>query len=252
MKKRLLLILTAALIFSLCACSKDHIEIDPEPTAVNTAALRGEFDAACAYVESAADVSKMEATLQDDENGLFRYWNGTSEEYDEIGLDFKLEDNVFTLGTTTVSELTALGYKPDTDIETVEPNTVLGFSITKGDKFCNLAVDNSTDQPQKFSDMPITQFNGTSPENGCLPFTYSGIICGSTLKEVLDALGTPKLNITVSTDTAGTEIGLNYLNATTKGDLDSTDTLEIYLRYDKDKDTALVTSIILNRVVGGV
>ena len=44
-------------------------------------------------------------------------------------------------------------------------------------------------------------------------------------------------------------IGLNYLNATTKDDLD---TLEIYLRYDKDKDTALVTSIILNRVVGGV
>ena len=248
MKKMLLLFLSFALILGLCACSKDIVEIDPEPTAADTAALQSEFEAACACVESAVDVSKMESDTRDEENGMYRYWNGSGEENDAISADFTLEDNTFTIGKTLISELTALGYKLDINTDTAGPNTVLSFSITKDDKFFNLSVDNSTDKPQKLSDMPIMQFSGTSPDDGCLAFTYNGVTCGSTLKEALDALGEPKAGITVSTAT-GSQIQLSYLSVSEEDDLSTSDSLDVYLKYDKESDSATVTSVNFNRMI---
>lgn len=249
MKKQLLILITAALILSLCACSRDIIEIDHEPATVDSAAMRGEFDAARAYVESNADLSQMNSTVQNDEKALYQYWNGSGEENDTFTQDIELEGKTVTIGLTTVSDLKDLGFKVDTGTESVEPNTVQGFSITQGDKYCSLAVENNTDTTQQLADLPMIQFSCGAPDDGFLNCAYSDITCGSTLKEVFDAIGMPQSNIIVTTDNSGTRIELNYLSSFIEGERSVFDTLDIDLIFDKDKDTATVTNITLSRSI---
>lgn len=243
MKKLIITVLLTALTLGLCACGSSQTSEQATQDSVTT---NESFEAATSYVESAIDTSEMNSTIQNDENSLYHYWTyGGAEPNDEFGLEIEINGEKITIGKTTVNDLKDLGFDVDLDVETVQPNTVQGFTIKKDDKFCNISVQNSTDKEQDIHDLAVFQVNVFTDE-ASLSFNYGDIKGGSSLEEVIKAFGTPKSNVTLSGDESNTTITLNYFSSVTQDDLMTTSTLDIDLLYNADDNTATVKSINLS------
>ena len=245
MKKLIILTLIAALVLTLCACGAENIiSVDPETETEDPAVLRSNLDSASAYLESCIDTSKMVTAMQeDDPNYLYKYWSYDDDEFNaSFSTDVELDGKTFTVGKTTVGELKEMGYELMIDEETVPTDYSKGFSIVKGDKFCNLTADNNTDKEQNIYDLVVTGFNGFSEEYG-LEYSFNGIATGSTLEEVVAALGTPNYNISLSSDSLGTTFDMSYYNDKPDGDILISDVVTVYLTYDVAGNTAVVSSL---------
>ena len=242
MKRIILTVLIAALFFSLCACGS---AVDDQATQ-DSAAIRTNFDAACAYVKSQVDTSEMTSTTREEGNGMYQYWTYSGEGTNEVGTDVNISGKTVTLSKTTVNDLKELGFEVDLTLETIKPDAVQGFTIKKGKKFCGLAIHNLSDKEADPADLPIFQFTGGSDDES-LDYAYNGIKKDSTLKDVIYALDIPKSNITISGDVSGTTIVLNYVDSATEDGVAVTDSLDIYMRYNPKKNNATVTNLNLVR-----
>lgn len=246
MKKLIITVLLAALVLGLCACGSSKTQPTQDQATQDSAAAHESIRAASTYVESVIDTGEMSSSVQDDANGVYRYWTYSGKEAnDEFSLEIEIDGKKITLADTTLSDLKDLGFECDADVETVKPNTVQGIIMKKGDKSCNISVQNATNQEQDIQDLPVFQVNVFSDESN-LGFNYGGIKGGSTLEEVIKAFGTPKSNVTAAANESGNTITLNYFNASTQDDLLTTSTLDIELLYNAEKNSATVRSINLS------
>lgn len=244
MKKWIIALLLVALTLGLCACGASNAS--NAPTTQNTSDTRKNFDAATTYIESTIDTSKMNSILQDDKDGLYHYWsNNDANANDTVATDIEVGGKTITLGKTTVDELKDLGFTVELSGDKVQPNTVQGFSITKDNKFSYVGVQNTTDQEQDINKLVVSEFN-TIADGSSMEFSYSGINSGSTLEEVIKALGTPQSNVTLSGDQADPTITLDYYNSKTEGDIAITTTLNINLLYNAEQNIATVNNINLS------
>lgn len=254
MKKLITLMLIAALAFTLFACgTNEPIVKDTTDESVDTAAVRESFDKAIDFIESAVDTSAMTSSIQDDDDGkyLYKYWSYDKDPGNvDIALDAEIGGSTVTVGTTTIDDLKALGFTVELDTDTVNANTVLGFSATKDGKFCNMSVDNSTDKEKKAADMPISNVSGASEEYGAASFVYRGLKVGSSLKDVIDALGLPNSGMTLSADSSSTTVSLSYFSTSAEDDKTVIDTnLEINVIYDAAANTTNVSNFNLTRSI---
>lgn len=247
MKKLIITVLLAALTLGLCSCGSSNTQeqTTQDQATQDSAAAHENIKAASKYVESVIDTSEMSSSIQDDENGVYQYWTYSGENAnDEFSLEIEIDGKKIVLADTTISDLKDLGFECDTDVETVPPNTIQGFTMRKGDKLCNISVQNTTDQEQDIQDLTIFQVNVFTDEES-LGFNYGGIKGGTPLEEVVKAFGTPKSNVTVTANENGNSVTLNYYNAVTDGDLMTSSTLDIDLIYNTENNTATVRSINL-------
>lgn len=247
MKKLTLLILATILILGTAACgSKETALLYNEPATADTAGDRAAFEAASDYVKSAIGTSLVPSSVQDDEDGLTQYWSYNGDEAnDKINLSVTIAGKSITLGKTSVSDLENLGFELDLKNETVNPNTVFGFTVTKNGKHCNLGAVNNTREAMKLSEMTVTQFNALSNDFN-MDYDYNGITTGSTLEDVIKAFGTPKNSITLSSDHGAPTITLSYAASVTEESTAISDTLDITLVYNSANKTASLTNINLN------
>lgn len=247
MKKTIIALLLVALTLGLCACGASNTQKPTEDQATPIPSVaRRDFEAAATYVESSIDANEMSKTDQDDENGLYRYWTyGGKEANDTFSPEIEIDGKKITLGKTTVNELKELGFECDIDVETVQPNTVQGITIRKNNKYCNISVQNTAEKEQSIHELAVFQLNVLT-DPGFLDFNYGDIKSGSTLEDVIKALGTPRSNITLSGAESGATISLNYNNTVTDGDLETISTLDIDLLYHTEENTAAVKSINLS------
>ena len=249
MKKLIITVLLAALTLGLCACGSSKTQAQDQATqdqaTQDSAATHESIKAASTYVESVIDTSEMSSSIQDDANGVYQYWTyAGGNANDEFSLAIEIDGKSIALKDTTVSDLKDLGFECEIDVETVPPNTVQGFTLKKDDKYCNVSVQNMTNTEQDIQDLTIFQVNAFADE-GNLSFDYGGIKSGTSLEEVIKALGTPKSNVTVAANESGNSITLNYNNTVTDGDQMTSSTLDIDLIYNAEKNTATVKSINL-------
>lgn len=254
MKKLIIIFLSAALVLGLCACGGNNNTSDADSTvgAADVADIRAAYEKADAYIGSIIDAEKagMVTDEQDDNNGetLYKYWTyAEDKEGGKIDASIELEGETVTVGKTTVSELKELGYKIDAEVETVGANTVQGFSVTKDNKYSNLSVDNYTNSPQKFADMVINSAAGANAEVGGMSFDYKGIKSGSTLKDVVDALGVPNFTMTLGCDLSGNSIEVSYSCTTVEDGNQLVDTLTVNLMYDPSANVAKVSAVRIER-----
>lgn len=253
MKKLIILALTFALILSLCACGAEDIikEVDPADSTVSTEELRTNLDSATAYVEAAVDTSGMTAQDVDDQGTtLYKSWLYDSETVnDKIPMEVEIDGKTITINKTTVAELKEMGFTIELDSETIEPNLTQGFTINKDGKYCNLSVYNDSDKAVKADGMTVCEFQGSTDEFN-LEFIYSGLKKGSTLEEVIKALGTPHMDINICSDSLfGTTIDLDYFCETVSDGISDADTLSIHLVYDAEKNTATLGSLQLHHQI---
>ena len=247
MKKLIIALLLVALTLGLCACGASDTQKPTEEQATQVPSVaRQDFEAASTYIESLIDTNEMSKTDQDDENGLYRYWTYSGKEANNtFSPEIEIDGKKITLGETTVNDLKELGFECEIDVETVQPNTEQGFIIRKDNKYCNISVQNTTEKEQSIHELAVFQINVLT-DSGFLDFNYGDIKSGSTLEDVIKALGTPRSNITLSGAESGASIALSYSNIVTDGDLETISTLDIDLPYQTEKNTADVRSINLS------
>ena len=251
MKKIITLMLIAALALTLFACgSKETIVKDTTDESVDTAAVRENFDKASDYIESVIDTKGMTSSVQDDDSSnLYKSWQYDKEaDNADISMEVEIGGSTVIVGTTTIPELKALGFDVQLENDTIEANTEYGFSATKDGKFCNMSVDNSSNKAQKAEELPISSVNGASEDLGAASFVYKGLKVGSSLNDVINALGTPNSGISLSAGDSSTTFSLNYYSQDTEDDKTATDiNLVIDMVYDAQNNTAAVSSFNLSR-----
>ena len=252
MKKILVFLLALTLTIGLCACgAQDFVkEIDPADETVDTAALSANADKASAYIENIVDVTKMTSQTDDQGTAIQKNWS-----YEEApdGVDFPMEITIdgdpITIKETKISEIKALGFDVEIgkEYETVQPQSNYSFSITKDSKSAAVSVDNNTDQPQNIDDMPVSGFQGSFNEFS-LDFTYSGLNGESALKDVIAAIGAPN-DLSLTADSFGTKIDVNYLFEGTEGGFQTSENLTVSLAYNAENNTAAVSDISIHTFV---
>ena len=236
MKKAIVLILALVLALCICACGKKDDGIDRK-------AIKTEFDKAVSYTETLVDTKDMTSTVQDESDGvyLFKQWNHTGDFVNtDIDLDFELNGKTITLGTTTVGDLKAMGFDVECGFETLKPGDTASLSVYIDGKRCVFdTATNDSDSEKSIDEMPLNAFI-----NDDLLCTYKGLSSSSTLKDVVDVLGSPNYAASLATnDKNETVIALGYVNNTTQEDGKATTSLEITLQYDPDTDSALLSGI---------
>lgn len=257
MKKLIITVLLAALTLGLCACGSSNTQdqatqdqatsdqATQDQATQNYVAENESLKAASEYTASVIDTSEMTSSIQEGENGAYQYLTYTgANANDEFALEIEVDDKSIVLKDTTVSDLKDLGFECETDVETVPPNTIQGFTMKKDGKLCNISVQNTTDKEQDIQDLTVFQVNVFTDE-GSFEFNYGGIRGGSSLEEVIKTLGTPKSNVTIAGSENGNSITLNYFNSVTQGELTISSTLDIDLSYNAEKNSATVRSINL-------
>ena len=252
MKKLICLILAVILTLSLCACGADGGNTGSGNNTVDPATLQSHVDSASDYIGTVIDTSKLTYSDQTDQpNSLYRNWYSEDEEPtgNELSMDVELLDKTITVGKTTVKELKELGYNVVTDVEEVEPNTEIALSIAEYDEFCALTVSNNTDKNQNIMDLPVDSMILGGSEEYSVKYSYKGLTTGSTLEEAIKTLGEPAFGITVMADGPDTTIELNYTNSQIEGDFETSDSLDVYLTYDVEKDAATISNITLRRQI---
>jgi len=236
MKKTFVLILALALALCLCACSKKDDGIDRK-------AIKTEFNKAVSYTEALIDTKDMTSTVQDTSDGvyLFKQWNHTGDFVNtDIGLDFELSGKTITLGTTTVGDLKAMGFDIECGFETLKPSETASLGVYIDGKRCAFdTAQNDSGSEKGIDEMPLYSFIDDN-----LLCTYKGLTSSSTLKDVVDVLGSPNYAASLATnDKNETVIALGYVNNTTQDDGVATTSLEITLQYDPDTDSAVLSGI---------
>ena len=243
LKKCILILLITALILSLCACGNEV-----QQATNDSATPQSRFDAAGNFIESAIDTSQMESSVQEyqesleGETSLYRYWTYNGSEQDTIDMNVKLDGTTITLAETTVNDLKELGFELEFEIDTAPPMTAQGFTIRKDNKTCNAAAENNTDMTVDIADLPLSQFSGGFDEE-CLSYEYAGLKPNSSLNDVINTLGAPKSNITLTTNDYETIIDLNYINSTKEDGFNTVKTLDVYFKYDAGKNSAKLYGI---------
>jgi hypothetical protein len=253
MKKQIALILSLLLVVCVFGCTAEAtIPEVPETSASDDSAfiLQERFDMASAYVESLFDASKTEVqTDTEDPEYPQRYWyfSGPADGVN-IPETVTVDGKSIVIGQTTVKELKELGFTVETSMDTVEPNTVLSFSIIDGRKKLVLTIaPNGTDQSIPFDDAIIAGFTGSFSAYS-MPFGYAEITEASTLKDVISAFGIEagETVIGLVADTTDTEITVHMFNLVQNGDTETNKSLDITLRYSASENIAKVTNVTLN------
>lgn len=251
MKKAIVILLIAVLALSLFACGSSQntaTESNYAVETVNTKDIRVLFDDAVSYVERNMDTSGMTSSVQDDDGGahLYKYWG--YDDFvgnDEFPMDILLDGNTITVGTTTVSDLKAMGFDVEVGAETLQPEEVTSVSIKKDGKSLNFSTDMNTTSAVKSADEMVLSTFYASMDDSTIPFDYKGLTPDSTLKDVIAAFGTTKYRANVSADSDSTQVEVVYINQIEDGDIVTTQTLMISMLYEADTDSAKVTNIQL-------
>jgi len=231
MKKTLALFLLLALVICLCACGSN-----PE-----AAAVKKDFDKAVKYTESIIDTDKMTSSVREKNDGIYltKFWRSENDEnIMDIGLDVEVNGHIITLGKTKVSEIRDMGFEINSGFETLKPGEAASISIAKDGKYIPFDTDtNETDAEISIDDMTLSAFIGEVEED-TLPYSYKGFKPGSSLQEVVDAIGAPNYAASLSTDSDGTRIAMDYLNESTEGDKQVAISLMMELIYNVETDSS--------------
>ena len=262
MKKAILLFLTAALACGLIACSGgntdksagnhgDSASSHPvEYATVDPSTIRSSFEKGTKLVENSFDVKSMTVQTQDDDGGaaLYQYWSPKEEtDADSLSKEIELDGHKLTLGETIIGELEDYDWKLEKSSDTEQPNEVIAITLNKDGKYCAVQPKpNDTDQALSIADLPLSAVI-TAVKEFSLPYTYSGITAQSTLKDVLDALGTPNKMITLCSDDTGVSLELNYGTTKRDGNQVTDFTVTIYLTCDTENNTAAVSNLSLSQ-----
>lgn len=245
MKRLCVLLLAVVLMIGICACAKPEDIVKVDDSTVNVSDNRSNYDKAVSFVERSIDVSKMSVSTQDESDGqdLYCAWTVDGEQpAAEIGKEVTLDGQKLVLGTTLLKEVKDMGFTCEIPAETIETDTVYGFTLNKGTKWINADLDNHTGSDQKADDLAITGLNLIAGDNEltaeAMPFDYYGIKSGTSFEDILKILGDPNNGVTLSTGSTGCSIELNYFADNTS--------LSVFLRYDPAADVATLGSINLS------
>lgn len=246
MKKVLVLLLALTLIVSFCACGANKVvDVNPTVSSDGAAAIRADFEKAKAFVEANIDMKNMEAQDQEDPSYLYQYWFAQDAPNAEFSLDAELDGQTVTVGKTTVKELKELGFELSTDQKVIEPDVSTGFSLSKGDKICNITLaNNDTGKELPIDEGVLSEVDMIGNEFG-ISYAYSGLKDQSSFKDVIDKLGAPNSEVKISSDDSGVSIELSYFNSTQDGDKTSDKSLTVYFGYDTTNNAASVSQINL-------
>lgn len=250
MKKQIVMILSLVLAVCMLGCTASAQIPDAPASDDSELTVQERFDMASAYVESLFDASKTEVqTDEEDPEYPQRYWyfSGPADGVN-IPETVTVNGKSIALGQTTVKELKELGFTVEMSMDTVEPNTVLSFSIIDGRKALILTIaPNNTDQSIPFDDAIIAGFTGSFNAYS-MPFGYAGITEASTLKDVISAFGIEagETDIGLVADTTDTEITVHMFNMLQNGDTETLKSLDITLRYSASENIAKVTNVTLS------
>lgn len=255
MRKLLVFILAAVITVSLCACdtlknlgSVDETELVTEfPGEISKDEMRANLYKASNYIESIVNVNDMESNIQDDntdEGDLYKYWTYSKATSNvQLNMDIDVGGNTISVGKTKVKELSEFNLDIEKSPDPVPPNEVTSCTLTKDNKICSVvSMPNSTGTEQPGDNLVVGEVMGIVNEFN-LPFNYNGIDEKSTLKDVVEKIGTPNSMITLGSDEVSTSINLSWFNSVTKGKNVTDDSISIYLNYDAEKNEATISSI---------
>lgn len=249
MKKIILFTLIAALSLCLFACGSKtddgNSDNSVEYATVGAEAVRADFEKAEKYVDGVLDAKNMVTSIQDDGDGaIYKYWTieGDAENV-PLSKEIEIAGNKIEIGTTSVRDLSSFDLDVSKSEETVKPGEVASLTLTKDNKYCNvISLPNDTDKDVPADDLTTAEVM-TAAKDFSLSFSYSGVTGDSSLKDVLNALGTPNLTATLTSEDTGVSIELNYNNQEKDGDKTVSYSVIIHLVYDAQSDTATVDNI---------
>ena len=253
MKRIIALLLAAVLMLALCSCSVvsiDDADSKDADETLDTATIRSNFDSASAYIESIIGKTDMTTSIQDDNDGqeLYKYWG--YEDYvgeDVIPMEIAFAGVTVTIGETTVKELKDMGANVSYDEDTVEPYSTGSVSVEKDGKTISLFTEqNDADEAKPIEDMRIYGF-WCGTDEWFMPFDYAGVKPGATLKDVIDILGVPLYTIRLESSDFNTSIDLSYSHNVKEGNVETSDSLSVYLIYDPETGEATLGSMQLER-----
>ena len=250
MKKQIMMILSLLLAICMLGCTANANPIEAPAADDSEHTLEERFDMASAYIESLIDASKTEVqTDTEDPEYPQRHWffSGPADGVN-IPDTVTVNGKSIVIGQTTVKELKELGFTVDMSTDTVEPNTVLSFSIIDGSKaLIFTTAPNATDQSIPFDDSIIAGFTGSFSAYS-MPFGYVGITEASTLNDVISAFGIEagETVIGLVASTTDTEITVHMINMVQNGDTETLKSLDITLLYSASENDARVTSVMLD------
>ena len=238
MKKIFALMLALVMLLCLCSCGNKYNQ-----------KVRNSFDKAVAYTESLLDTSSMTSFVRDESNGnyIYKYWNhGENEGNADIDLNVEIEGHTITLNKTTVRDLKDMGFEVMIGFETLAPGETASLAIYSKDKRIAFnTARNETNEKVDVNDMPLCAFYGEM-DDGHIPFVYRGLTIGSTLEEIVAALGSPNNAASIATDETGSSIGMDYFSDSTEDNAHITSALSITANYDADADTAVLSNVQLD------
>ena len=256
MKKLTALLLIAILAFGLCACgAEDIISIVDEtidPSLIDTAAIRSNYDKASAFIEAAIDTSDLTFDEQDDEGGtdLYKSWY-SSEEAGEAKLSktFEINGKSFEIAKTTLKDVKAMGFEINEEDRMVEADMSITTNASMDGKDFYLTLgSNETGKETALDDMVVFGFSTLSDEY-FLPFGYCGLSRESTIKDIIDALGKPNDTIRLEANEYFTEIEVSYYNDSIKDNVGTSDKVDITLKYDPATDSTSFSQITVGHDV---
>lgn len=248
MKKIITLVLIAALTFTLIACGAEKIiDVNVTTAPADTAAIRENFDKTSAFVEANIDTKDMEVqTDEESESYLYKYWFATEEDTGaEFSKDIDIDGNTVTIGKTIVKDLESFGMDIEKTADTVQPDEIIGITLSKNNKFFSLSVSTPSSEAAPIDDCVITEASAMNNDYS-IDFTYSGLSKSSTLKDVIDALGKPNSSVHISSDEISNSIELSYYSQTAEEGVITDYNLTVYLNYDPAADSADISTISLS------
>ncbi len=258
MKKLFAILLIAVLSVSLVACGeKDQKPLagdttDETQTSDESAAIRASFEKADVYVTSVLSKNDIQTQIQDDNGGkdIYKTWFMPGNENAEIIEDIEIAGNKITLLKTNGTDLSGFkDVKLSVSSDQVAKNNNVSFHLTKGTQYCDLNSEmNETDETKTADDMTVAEV-ATGYGKDALPFTYNGLTAESTLKDVLDTMGTPNATLQISAANLGTTIDAGYMYSVEENKILTEKYITFTLLYDADKDTATLQKIVLRKEV---
>ena len=251
MKRLIAVLLTAVITIGLCSCGgADGSDSTKASDAAGPDAVHSSFEKAVAYVEPFLKDSGMTSSKQEGADGasVYMYWlNDGYDGNDSFDTAVTVDNVPVTIGETEVKELRSKDFDIQTTGDTVAPGEIGSVILIKDEKYCTFATEkNLTDENRPIDDLTICDFSNGIGEN-YLPFTYSGLGAGSTLKDVVDTFGVPKYSATVSASAAGTVITVRYSHKGEDAGSVYSDDLYFNLNYDAEKDTATIENVQIGR-----
>lgn len=254
MKKIIALLLVLVLTVSLCACgasqpaggtgSQPASESSSEAETLDMKAVQEAFESASAFLKTLADLTKL--TTQQTEgntNPYYSAWFNEAEIQLKLSDEFEVDGNKITIGKTTEKDLEAFDCEVEKYSDTLGANESTAVSLVKGSKSCVInLMGNYTDKEIPIADVAVGGFTAFVSEF-TLPFNYNGLTEGSTIEEAIKIFGTDVSSVILSSDEFGTTISLSYDGTTRDGELDAYDSFTMDFVYDKEKNTATLSSL---------